>query len=281
MIKVYSQSAFSKDNQGGNLAGIVFDNFELSETDKLKIARIVGHSETVFINKSNNADYKFEYFTPEGEVPICGHATIAAFSLMYDLKMLNASAYKIETGAGILNISVCDGLVYMEQNKPQYGKIISKDVFKNCIDTSLIDDSKPIQIVSTGLWDIILPIKNSKCLHDMAVNFEEMKTITEKYKTIGVHAFAVTEDKDKDAICRNFAPLYGIDEESATGTANCALSCYLNKYGLKKEEYIFEQGYNLNSISKITVKLAYEDNKINLVQVGGFGYTVSSQDICL
>ena len=75
------------------------------------------------------------------------------------------------------------------------------------------------------------------------------------------------------AICRNFAPLYGIDEESATGTSNCALACYLYRYVSKQDQYIFEQGHNLNSISRIYVNLDTEDNTIT-------GVWVEDTDIC-
>ncbi|MBR5304864.1 MAG: PhzF family phenazine biosynthesis protein [Candidatus Gastranaerophilales bacterium] len=282
MIKAYSQSAFSKNNQGGNLAGIVFDEFNLSKEEKLKISRYLGYSETVFVSSSKKADYKFKYYTPEAEVPMCGHATIAAFSLMHKLNMLKFSSCNIETGSGILNISIFpDGLIYMQQNRPQYGEILKPDLFENCIDIYLIDNTKPIQIVSTGLRDIILPIKNLDSLNNMTINFNEMINITKKYNTVGIHAFTLLDDKEKVAICRNFAPLYGINEESATGTANCALACYLHRIGIKKKEYIFEQGYNLKSVSEITVKLDYTLDEINFVQVGGYGYTVNSVDIAL
>lgn len=242
----------------------------------------MGHSETVFVATSKKADYKFEYFTPEAEVPICGHATIAAFSLMYSLGKLKKSEYKIETGAGILTVSVdANGLIYMQQNSPQYEEVLNKNIFEKCLNVSLIDEAMPIQIVSTGLRDIILPIKDLDSLNNMILNFEEMKAITKKFNTIGVHAFSLLDDGDKNAICRNFAPLYGINEESATGTANCALACYLDKYGIKNKEYVFEQGYNLNSVSKITVRLERSLEDIINVQVGGYGYTVDCFDLFL
>ncbi len=75
-------------------------------------------------------------------------------------------------------------------------------------------------------------------------------------------------------ICRNFAPLYDINEETATGTSNGALACYLyeNNY-LRKKVYLFEQGYSLQSPSEILVKLATNsENSIEKVYVGGKEY---------
>ena len=97
---------------------------------------------------------------------------------------------------------------------------------------------------------------------------------------IGVHAFALEDNESKvTAICRNFAPLYDIDEESATGTSNCALACYLFKYVDQKSQYIFDQGYNLNSPSRIVVNLTTHNDIIDSVFVGGYGYLVEMRSV--
>lgn len=80
MVHVYVMSAFSKDNKGGNKAGVVLNREELSVSQKMEIAKELGYSETAFVTDSDVADYKIEYFTPTDEVPLCGHATIATFS---------------------------------------------------------------------------------------------------------------------------------------------------------------------------------------------------------
>lgn len=53
---------------------------------------------------------------------------------------------------------------------------------------------------------------------------KKIKLLSQKYGVIGMHLFALSEE---NIICRNFAPLYDIDEEAATGTSNGALACYL------------------------------------------------------
>lgn len=69
---------------------------------------------------------------------------------------------------------------------------------------------------------------------------------------------------------RNFVPLYSINEEAATGTSNCALTCYLHNLGIRPQRYIFEQGHNLSSVSRIIVELK-TDTDILDVRVGGDG----------
>ena len=94
-----------------------------------------------------------------------------------------------------------------------------------------------------------------------------------------MHAFTLTPSEEVTAICRNFAPLYGIDEESATGTSNCALACYLFHYGIKQQQYIFEQGYELNNPSRIIVNIENDGTEITGVRVGGNGYLVETIEI--
>lgn len=234
MIKVYVASAFSKDEKGGNKAGVLINDYNLTVKQKMKVAEILGYSETAFISESDKADFKLEYYTPVEEVPLCGHATIATFVVLNNLKKLSKSSYKIETKSGILNIQIKKDLILMQQNLPKYYDIIDKHEIEKCIDTNMLNEEYPIQIVSTGLKDILVPIDNRESLRKIKPDFEEMKKISKEKEVIGMHMFTVNNDEELTAICRNFAPLYGINEESATGTSNCALACYLFKYGIKR-----------------------------------------------
>ena len=96
LIDVCVASAFSKNNMGGNRAGVVLQCPVLSKEEKTKIAYQLGYSETAFLSQSERADYSLEYFTPAGEVPLCGHATIASFVVLKHLNRLKKSGYTIE-----------------------------------------------------------------------------------------------------------------------------------------------------------------------------------------
>ena len=123
----------------------------------------------------------------------------------------------------------------------------------------------------------MLPIQNINTLLTMKPDFEEIKRISKKYNTIGIHAFVIQGNK---IICRNFAPLYDVPEESATGTANGALACYLYQNNVMKQtRYTFEQGYSLGEPSEIIVKLIVQDNAIEKVIVGGRGYLITKKNI--
>lgn len=280
MIHVYVMSAFSKDNKGGNKAGVVLDREDMTVQQKMDVARELGYSETAFVTKSNKADYKIEYFTPTDEVPLCGHATIATFSLLQHLDLLKKTDYVIETKAGLLRMKLGeDGMIFMEQNKPQYLDSIDAECLSECVDTNWIHKKYPVQVVSTGLEDIIMPIDSVEHLAKLQPDFKEMTEISKNLQVVGVHAFAFTEDSEITAICRNFAPLYGIDEESATGTANCALASYLFRHDQKKNRYIFEQGHQLGQISRIVVDVVAPKEEIEEIFVGGYGYLVCEKEL--
>lgn len=280
MVDIYVAAAFSKDNKGGNKAGVVLGRSELTSVQKAAIAKEMGYSETAFVLDSDKADFKLQYFTPTEEVPLCGHATIAAFSTLKLLNMLDKPDCTIETEAGILNIHIKDdGLILMEQNRPTYLEVLDSDIFTGCIERNFIDHRFPIQIVSTGLNDVMLPVDSAEHLEQLSPDFEMIANMSKAKEVVGVHAFTMIKESDVIAICRNFAPLYGIDEESATGTASCALACYLFKYYKHQPQYIFEQGHNMGEISRIVVNLSYHENVIDSVFVGGYGYLLGKRSL--
>lgn len=282
MTEVYVASGFSKDRQGGNKAGVVLDRSDLTNTQKMAIAKVLGYSETAFVGTSNGADYQLEYFTPTEEVALCGHATIATFAMMNGLGMLEKTHYTIETKAGILNVELAeDGQVFMQQNCPTYYETVNPSLFKDCLEKQFIEEKLPIQIISTGLKDIILPIQSDLQLSLLEPKFDCISRLSEQLGVVGIHAFALSNEGAYDAICRNFAPLYGIDEESATGTSNCALAGYLFKYVEKKQQYIFEQGYHLKQPSRMTVKLDYHEDIIDAIYIGGYGYLVEKKHLSI
>lgn len=280
MVDVYVAAAFSKDDKGGNKAGVVLGRSELTSVQKVAIAKEMGYSETAFVLDSDKADFKLQYFTPTEEIPLCGHATIAAFSTLKLLNMLDKPDCTIETEAGILNIHIKDdGLILMEQNRPTYLEVLDSDIFTGCIERNFIDHRFPIQIVSTGLNDVMLPVDSAEHLEQLSPDFEMIANMSKAKAVVGVHAFTMIKESDVTAICRNFAPLYGIDEESATGTASCALACYLFKYHKQQPQYIFEQGHNMGEISRIIVNLSYYGSVIDSVFVGGYGYLLGKKSV--
>lgn len=282
--EVYALSAFTKESQGGNPAGVVIETEGLSESDMREIAGKLGFSETAFVFKSEMADFKIRYFTPNEEVDVCGHATIATFSLMQQKELVNQGAtYRIETKSGLLNVSVNDDKsVFLEQNPPEFREILPREeiAYTLGLHVDQLMTDLPIQIISTGLPDIIIPVTSLEVLKSIKPNFALITEISRKYHVIGYHVFTFETLGESTAHCRNFAPLYGINEESATGTSNAALSCYIARYkGLNQNQYLFEQGYGMDSPSEIAVNLAYYKDTITNVRVGGLGSRYAKRKI--
>ncbi|EAK9822372.1 PhzF family phenazine biosynthesis protein [Listeria monocytogenes] len=270
-ISVYVASAFSKNNKGGNKAGVVLNETTLATAQKMAIAKQLGYAETAFLTESNCADFKLEYFTPKEEVALCGHATIGTFAILMHLNKIHKNRYTIETNSGVLTITIKEDTIFMEQNQPTFYEVIPPNKLTGCFDLNLLNANYPIQIVSTGLKDILTPVKSEADLYALEPNFEKVKEVSKQSEVVGMHLYTFSDDR---IICRNLAPLFDINEEAATGTSNGALACYLYKnHYLRKENYVFEQGHSLHSPSEILVKLDITgNNEIARVYVGGNGY---------
>ncbi|MHC0038829.1 PhzF family phenazine biosynthesis protein [Pseudoneobacillus sp. C159] len=272
--EVYELSAFVKDGQGGNPAGVVLNTEGLNEKQMREIARELGYSETAFVLKAMNADFQIRYFTPKEEVDLCGHATIATFSLLSQKGMIQKGDYLMETKAGRLSVNLIeDGSVFLLQKLPEFSRVLPRDEIAASlgIEENELHQELPIQIVSTGLRDIIIPVQSLSILNELKPNFSLIKEISQKYRVVGYHVFTLHTLFGSTAHCRNFAPLYDIEEESATGTANAALACYLEKHGRGNhwDPFIFEQGYTMDRPSEILVHLGKGENGLSNVLVGG------------
>lgn len=269
-LEIYKLTSFPKESHGGNEAGVVLNADLLIDEEMLKIANNIGYSETAFVLQSKVADFKVRFFTPVEEVPLCGHATIATFNLLRDKGVIKNGIYTQETKAGILRLDVQKDLVFMEQISPTYGQVIETEDLTSCFaNYDYIDHDLPSLILSTGMREIFLPIKSVQKLDSLVPNMKEIVKLSLKYNVIGIHAFSLVENH-ADAYGRNFAPLVGIDEESATGTSNGALGCYLNKYvDSSKSLFVLRQGYSMKKPSEIITKLEIKNSRIKTVWVGG------------
>ena len=285
-MKVYTLNAFAKDIEWWNPAWVVFDSESISDTAKQDIAKKLWFSETAFIERSDKADFKVRFFSPNGEVDLCGHANIATFYLMLELNHIKAGKYTQETKAWILTIEAMkDNTIFMNQNLPIFSEVIDKNEIADSLNIpiEIVSSDLPIQIVSTGLRDILIPIRSLKDLHDIDPNFEKVSEVSKKYNVIGYHLFSLETQFSGTAHCRNLAPLYDIPEEAATWTSNGALSCYLFQYKKispqEANDLVFEQWYSMGKPSEILARLEIEWDKIMEVKVWGIASNIQEQEI--
>lgn len=297
-MKFYIVDAFTDNLFGGNPAGVVLIDKDLDFPDDdimRKTAAELRYSETAFIRQINDKEFNIRYFTPAAEVDLCGHATIGSFSALADAGIVSrGSSYFNRTLAGILNINVLDNCILMDMGVPEaINKISDKTDLVELYNIMGLDykgqgevirDNNSMllpEMISTGLPDIMMPVKNEAALAAVEPDFKALAKLSEKYKVVGVHAFTINT-VDGAVHCRNFAPLYGIDEEAATGTSNGALTYYLYKNGFLQEniENIFIQGEAMNRPSKIISKLSLIDGS-EKIQVGGEAVVLASGEISI
>ncbi len=282
MIEVQIINAFVDNEQGGNAAGVVLNADGLTNSQKLEIASKVGLSETAFVSKSNVADFKLDFFTPNRQIAHCGHATIATFSYLSQSGQIGKSKTSKETIDGIREILIKEDLAFMEQKAPKFVDVSDrKDAILQslALNESELLENAPILLVNTGNSFIIIPVKNSVILKNIQPDFELISQISEALDLIGYYVFTTEmTNSERDVNTRMFAPRYGIKEEAGTGMAAGPLACYLYEVlNIKKQRFLIQQGHfmDMPSPSLIIVDLILEENKIIKLMAGGKGVSVS------
>ncbi|AEG09634.1 phenazine biosynthesis protein PhzF family [Shewanella baltica OS183] len=284
-VEAYLVNSFTANGSGGNPAGVVLNADNLSNEAKLAIAQAVGYSETAFVSQDDEVDFELSFFTITGEVDFCGHATLAAFSTMHQKGMVAEGQYVQRTQAGLLTVTIeSNGNIVMELKLPEYLGMFSYEAISELIgiDPAVLESTQlPIEVISTGLPDIIVPVPCGY-LDRIQMNESLLSDFCKKHDVIGIHAFELCdENSGLTASCRNFAPLFGIPEESATGSASGALACYLTKHlgGEHTSRFTFEQGRAMDCISIITASVTSKEQDILNVMVGGFAHEVGLLEI--
>lgn len=234
-MKYFIVDAFTREAFGGNPAGVVLlDQDFPDERLMTQVAAELRYSETAFVQHNGPKEYTVRYFTPTGEVDLCGHATISTFGVLREQGLIaDGDVCLNHTLAGDLEVAIGEQVMMQMATPTVVDRQVDADRLHRIMDpTAAIRwPNSPIEIVSTGLPDIIMPMASVEDLNGMRPDMEALSAISQELKVVGAHAFALTDD-GYTAHVRNFGPLYGIPEESATGTANAALTHYLHRRGL-------------------------------------------------
>jgi len=264
-MELFIVDAFANKIFEGNQAGVVLlsGNEAFPEEALMqKIAAELKHSETVFVKEIDSHVFQLRYFTPEGEIALCGHATVSAFTVLRNERAIGTDSFFADTSVGRLNIAVEPDLVWLEMAQGRIEKHLDAEEcagLYQAYNLSVCDQPDGIQpcVVSTGLADVLLPVNSKKALDHAVQNREEIIRISKELAVTGVHMFYYEPSLQATAYCRNFAPLYGIDEESATGTSNASLTYYLSLQGKIKPNAnnMFIQGEAMGKPSVILSRM--------------------------
>lgn len=286
-MKLSVVDAFSQQVFGGNTAGVVLlDAAEDFPTPAYmrSLAAELRYSETAFVKQLSPSLFHIRYFTPTEEVDLCGHVTIASFHVLKKSGRIADGTFTLNTLAGTLEIQVSGDAVLMDMAAPEWVRTFTEAECPalyaafGCTERDMPSGLLPA-IVSTGLRDIMLPVRSRETLDTLVMDKEAVSRLSEENGVIGFHVFFAPRDGDILAYCRNFAPLCGIDEESATGTSNGALTYYLHRNGrLHGNSFRIVQGESMNRPSEIRTEIVLSGERV-LVRVGGCAVTVFSAEL--
>ena len=226
----------------------------------LQIAAELRYSETAFVKRHSDQEFTIRYFTPKAEVELCGHATIASFFLLHRKGWASGQCL-CHTKAGDLHIEAGEK-VMMRMAKPRIAATINEtEEIYQALGVKNYCPTMPVQIVYAGLPDIMIPLPDVATLQVLQPDMQAVSEITKRLAAISFHVFTFDND-GYTAHVRDFAPLYDIPEESATGTANASLTYYLQQCGClgNEAECAFIQGEAMGRPSVVTTRIQVDGN---------------------
>jgi len=214
MNTIYQVDAFTSIPFKGNPAGVMIVNEHFPAEKMQQLAAEMNLSESAFIIPHGNG-FNIRYFTPNREVPLCGHATLASAHMIYELGLKKANesiVFKAE-GAELIMTKQGD---WIAMNFPAY-PLTKMDVPS---DFKALIGFGPQEMYSS-IYDWVIAVAASEA------DVQNAKPDFERLKASGLGHLMITaagEQPDRDFVLRVFAPLAGINEDPVTGSAHCALT---------------------------------------------------------
>lgn len=220
-LPIFQIDAFSDKVFGGNPACVVPLENWLQDEVLLKIAQENAVAETAFFVKKEN-NFHLRWFTPDIEMDLCGHATLAtAHCILSELK-LESEKVIFETLSGKLEVSLNNGRYLMDLPRRDPIAATLPDEIKNALNI------QPKKVLKAR--DYLLVYENQKEIEDIVVNREVFDQIN-----LNLGGVIVTAKGDHcDFVSRFFTPQATILEDPVTGSAHCTLTPYWSNKFLKK-----------------------------------------------
>jgi trans-2,3-dihydro-3-hydroxyanthranilate isomerase len=279
--RVIYLDAFTSQPFAGNPCAVLPDARGLTDEQMQAIARETNLSETAFVFPSDKADFAVRYFTPRYELPFAGHPTIAT-SFMLALEGMVAlqkdlTTIQLEFKVGVLPVEIQakngkPQQAVMTQKAPVFTKTFSIEETAPCFGLSAADfrSDCPIQVVSTGVAFLIIPVANLEVLKKVCMDRELLGKLTAKADVNAAFMFCLGGfDSQADTHARLFDP-HGTMEDPYTGSAAGCMGAYVVHYGLKKGPYLYaEQGHFVQRPGLGTLEIQGKTGDVHLVKLGG------------
>ena len=245
-LDIYQVDAFTSDIFNGNPACVVPLDKWISDEILLKIAQENAVAETAFYVK-NSDKYHLRWFTPEIEMDLCGHATLATAHVIYSILGLKKEKIVFETLSGDLIVKIKDHLYFM--NLPSRMPL-PKKLPKNIYDSLNI---KPLEVYKAR--DYLLLFNSEDDVKNININTELFNK-----KNLGTGGVICTSRSNNcDFVSRVFFPQASILEDPVTGSAHCSLVPFWSNRLGKNEltaRQISSRGGNLKCFNR--------DNRIEI-----------------
>lgn len=320
---------FTEQPLAGNALAVFPEGEGLSTEEMLRISREMNLSETVFVlkpdkdhssNDGNDADgdktatkqpsvlRRLRIFTPTLEIPFAGHPVVGTWNALAREGIVPVpesgngwTRIYHEIGIGILPVDIefKDGQpvqVVMTQGKPEFGAIVEDAHEQADVARALglaredLDEALPIQVISTGLKFLAVPVRSLADLSRCRINATLLSDIYNGYGATGCCAFSreTIEVGAARAHVRMFSPDNNIPEDPATGSACGALGAYLVHYDAVNVEpvegkysFMIEQGDFIKRQSRINLEVIGAPGAVEQVRVGGPSVVVARGELIL
>ena len=273
-MNYYHVDVFSATPLAGNGLTVVFPEKKLEASVMLRIAQEFKQFETIFLYPESDKSSAARIFTTEEELNFAGHPIVGASAVLYHLSNSKEEKQKINiridnriiatTARTDSKNNIC---VEMNQGQASFIDTLNIESIREILPSlnlqnDDINPDYPIEVVSTGLPYLILPVKDEETLSRVKIladNFEE------QLEEVGAKFVYVFEPNNLE--CRTWDNLGNV-EDIATGSAAGPLCAYLVKNGFKSpdEKIIIKQGKFINRNSEIQ---AWVDKANNEVKIGG------------
>ena len=289
-LEFYTVDVFSNKIFGGNPLAIFTNTDDISIDLMQSIASEVNYSETVFIQKPKNKDNtaKVKIFTPKNELPFAGHPNVGAGFLLSCFPNLIPGNYSknkmvFEEIAGLVNVipqyngATVVGSKIEAPNKFHKLETVPTSAIQNCIETnegSIITSNDQPVVAGVGLDFVIAEVQNKEILNNARCNISAFSEADKNF-SYGDDFFSLMiyyRGNQQNIFARVFAPLSGIVEDAATGSACGALGALLasqNSDRNNKYNYKIHQGEMIGRPSLINVSILKEKGQIKRTYISG------------
>lgn len=295
--RLYQVDSFTRQKLSGNPAGVVPNADGLSEAEMQQIARELNNSETAFVLSptDDTHDVWVRFFTPQCEVPICGHATIAAHYVRTMENKLGSMRVYQKTGAGVLPVDIIpvgdNYRIVMTQGAITIGNVLTDDeqakllTALGIVNADLRSDC-PVAIVSTGHSKVMVGIRDIAQLHRLTPSMDGLIKVSQQIGCKGYYVFTLHPDAPILVHGRMFAPAIGIQEDPVTGNANGPLGAYLCHFGLLKPQgdeasFIAMQGEAIHRAGTMEVRVRIANGEPVEVRIIGEATVAFSASLTL